>query len=673
MISLQPTLSGGERVYTIVFSSNAPNPGNFDGTEGTLAQDANSEIWIYRFSVPDVDLTAGTDFSDDLTGGTFTRITDTPASRLPTAGSTTKAPFFADDNREMAISDDGNILAFISTRNLVPGVGNADGNPELFFFNIGSTSFTQATNTTEPTPSPGFSVIFQSNPSLSSDGSIVSFISSANLAGNNSDNNAEIYLANFSGSSVSNVRQVTRTINGTGNTNILSPGRRLSRNGAFLAFESRATDPKANTTATNGFLGIFVYTVATDTFVEIGPPRPTVIADIIHFPTFTDYNGSLSPSSLIFASAENFRPDGTVPPAAQASEGLNQQRSAQIFLTPIPVVTPQSFVRLTNVPQVNIFGGTFPAVSETRKRIAFVLNGVEMGGGNLDFSSELFYLLTPTATAQNGAALSFFTGFSNMPVTSATPAPSPLPSPTPTPSPVPGAPFGVAPGEVTIVRSPVAFTSSSATVGSALDCCSETERAPALPIELNGVSVSVNGVAAGLYFVGGPEKRIDFVVPIGLPPVIAPVVINVLDTGAGTDTMFRGLLQIIPGQPDIGTSTGDAGGRAVAFAVNGVTRSPEPFSVTTGGQPTRIELTLTGVRFATTAEITVTVGTTAIATTGIVRVGPNTNMHGFDVIEFTLPAALAGAGDVPIQVQFQRGNLTTVSRPAATAPHITIN
>ena len=38
MISLQPALSGGERTYTIVFGSNAPNPGNFDGTEGTLDQ-----------------------------------------------------------------------------------------------------------------------------------------------------------------------------------------------------------------------------------------------------------------------------------------------------------------------------------------------------------------------------------------------------------------------------------------------------------------------------------------------------------------------------------------------------------------------------------------------------------------------------------------------------------
>ena len=35
-------------------------------------------------------------------------------------------PFVADDNREAVISDNGEIIAFISTRSLV-GSGNADG------------------------------------------------------------------------------------------------------------------------------------------------------------------------------------------------------------------------------------------------------------------------------------------------------------------------------------------------------------------------------------------------------------------------------------------------------------------------------------------------------------------------------------------------------------------
>ena len=226
------------------------------------------------------------------------QITNTSAFRAPTPGATGVSPFFSDDNREATISDNGTILAFISTRNLVPGVGNADGNPELFFYNLATSSFTQGTSTQDAVV--GIGLVFQSNPALSADGSVVAFQSSANLAGSNSDGNAEIYVANFSGSSISNIRQVTRTIQTTQNVNVLSPGRRLSRDGAYITFESLANDPKANTNSNSSFLGTFVYTVAADTFVLIGQ-RPTTFTDISHFPTFTDYQATLSPGSVVFA------------------------------------------------------------------------------------------------------------------------------------------------------------------------------------------------------------------------------------------------------------------------------------------------------------------------------------------------------------------------------------
>jgi hypothetical protein len=666
VISLAPVLSEGQRVYVIVFSSNAPSPGNFDGTEGNLSNDGNSELWIYRMpAVTDVDLTLGAEIPFvNLSAGTFEQVTDTPASRVPRPGSSTAVPFFADDNRDAAISDDGAIIAFISTRNLVPGVGNADGNPELFFYSVVTDSFTQGTNTQDATP--GIGLIFQSSPSLSTDGSVVAFMSSANLATNNADNNGEIFLANFSGGSMSNIRQVTRTRNGVFNTNVLSTGRRLSRNGELIAFESLATDLKTNAVTSATVLGLWVYTAATDTFTEIGTRSP--FADIGRFPMFTDYNASLAPSSLVFASFLNFRPDGTFPTtAAQANEGLNVDSSPEIYLTQIPASSSNTLVRLTRMPVFN-GGGTHPFASETRKRIAFAVGAEELGGGNGDGSSEVFYLLTPQITATSSAVLSFFTGASNMPVAAATPAPSPAPSPTPTPSPVPGAPFALAPGQLSIVRSTVALAPSDAEAGPG----SETTRRPALPIELNGVSLSVNGAAAGLYFVGNASKQINFVMPIGLANGLGTVAINVLDSGANTDTLHRGLVQIFTGQPDIFTSTNDAGGRAMAFNVTNNQHTPEPFSVTTGTAATIIELNLTGVRFAAPAEITVTVGTTTITGTSIVAVRPNPDMPGFDIINFTLPASLAGAGDVPIQVTFTRG-ATTQSRPAATAPRITIN
>lgn len=681
MISLQPALVGGVRSYIIVFSSNAPDPKLFNGAfSDPLGNDANSEIWIYRVpAVADVDLTLGADLPlQDLAAGTFFQVTDTTPSRKATPGvrgvppAPDLAPFFADDNREPTISDDGALLAFISTRNHRGSTTNNDSNPELFFYNIGSDSIIQATTTQDPTP--GIGLVFQGSPNLSADGSVVSFISSANLATSNADGNAEIYIANFSGSAMTNVRQVTRTLNGSGNTNVLSPGRRLSRNGELIAFESRASDPKNGAVPTSVFLGTFVYTVATDTFVEIAN-RPTNFSDIAHFPTFTDYNSSLAPSSLVFASALNFRTDGTFPPAAEDATGLNPQRASQVFLTQIPASTSNTFTRLSNVPVVTTFGGIRPVTSETRKRISFVLGGVELGGGNPDISLELFYLLTPQVTATSSAVLSFFTGASNMPVATATPVPSPSPSPTPTPSPVPGSPLGLAPGELSIVRSTVALAPSSATASGP----SETKRAPALPIELNGVSLAVNGHAAGLYFVGNAEKQINFVVPIGLPLGLGTVVINLLDAGANTDTTFRGFVQLIAAQPDIFTTTNDAGGRAIAFNVtNPNTRTTEPFTVTSTDASgatvaTVLELSVTGVRNVIPGEVTVTIGTTAITGGAILAVQPNREMPGFDIINFTLPAGLAGAGDVPIVVTVLKNGVTTTSRPADTAPRITIN
>ncbi len=429
-------------------------------------------------------------------------------------------------------------------------------------------------------------------------------------------------------------------------------------------------------------MGTWVYTVGTDTFNEVGTRPP--ITDFARFPTFTDYDGSLNPSTLVFTSFLNFRPNGTFPDStATAPEGLNTDNSAEIYVTPLPITSTNTFTRITNITNLSTFGGTRPLASETRKRMTFSLGGAEIGGGNGDGSTEVFYLITPTITSQSSAVLSFFTGASNMPVAAATPVPSPIPSPTPTPSPVPGTPSGLAPGELAIVRSTVALAPSDVTFtcfSITENCVSETKRSPALPVELNGVSVSVNGAAAGLYSVGNTTKQINFVMPIGLISGLGTVAVNVLDAGANTDTLHRGLVQVIFAQPDIFTTTADAGGRAAAINItNPNTRLAEPFSVTsddgTGTQvPTKLELTVTGVRFASRTEVSVTVGTTNITGDAIISVQPNREMPGFDIITFTLPASLAGAGDVPIQVTFTRGTQqTAVSRPADTAPHITIN
>jgi hypothetical protein len=698
MITLEPALVAGKRVYTIVFSSNAPNPKLFDGTDSTaLTANANQEIWIYQLPAVDdtLDLTTGDDAPfQALADGTFRQITDTTPSRPLRA--TTTLPDVIDDNREAMISDDGNTIAFISTRNPGTTVGNSDANGELFFcrtsggFATGALAFVQATNTKDTVA--GISDTLQQNPSLSADGGTVAFLSRANLASANDDKNPEIYVADFSGTGLTNVRQITKTKSeaaGTTNAgltlNLLSPGRRLSRNGKFVAYESRAEDPVANTGTNTSFLAMFVSDVPASATTANGATRVGLRAtaepgDVVHFPMFSDYDGALAPHSLVFASTLNFKPDGTLV-GDQDTTGLNSVASGQfkpnqIFATQIPVTSSNTFTRLTKNPVFTVVVGLRPIASNTLRRITFSLAAVELGGGNTpnDGSSEVYYLLTPPVATEATAALSFFTGASDWgPISSA----SPSASPTPTPSPSPGLPAGLAPGELSIVRSTVGLAASDKTV-SGVDASSETKHSPILPIELNGVSVSINGAAAGLYFVGdAPSEGIRFVVPIGLGSGVATVVVN------NRGTTYRGFVLIVPAQPDIFSVPFGPGGTAVVCNVTNTASGPVcvgPFPATsadsTGTQvPTKLQIQLTGVRFAAVAETKVSFVNSS-TTVDVVpdSVGPNRNMFGVDFVNITLPSTLAGAApiDYKLIVTVTRSSVAFTSRPADTAPTVTI-
>jgi uncharacterized protein (TIGR03437 family) len=291
------------------------------------------------------------------------------------------------------------------------------------------------------------------------------------------------------------------------------------------------------------------------------------------------------------------------------------------------------------------------------------LTTAELGGGNADLSIEVYYLLSPTVTSEAPEALTFFT-FPSIFEVPASPNPSPSPSPTPTPTPGTAA-AGFAPGEFSMIRSTGTLAPSLKNAAGG----PEADRSPILPIELNGVSLSINGAAAGLYSVDSSE--IHFVVPIGVSVGIATFVVN------NNGKVFRGFAPIVPGQPDIFTIPQGPGGRAVVCNVTNAGSGciMEPFSVTTPDSttgtplPTALEIKVTGVRGALASEVSVTIGTTVITPTRVIN---NVNFFGQDLITITLPASLAGAGDVPVIVTFTRGG-TFTSRGTATAPKIRIN
>lgn len=659
----KPVISNNGR--WIAFSSNADlttaSQGTFDGdaNAAALAADGNQEIYIYFIpAVTAVNLSNGADPAPvDLTTGEFTRLTNTAASRLPAAGTTTSAPFVAFDNRDPAISDNQAITAFVSTRDLVSG-GNADANPEIFIFKRNTASpltgvMTQLTNTTGV-------FTFNENPTVSGSGAAIAFLSNANLAGggsNNADGNAEVYLASVDTTTGAGTvtRQVTKTTAPFGgvSVNFMSPGRRISRDGNFIAFESLA-DLSGNG-ANQSNTTVFVYNISASTFTQIGPRATNSSA--FRFPTFTDYTGT-TPATVVFATGLNFKADGTVP--TTATDGLNPAGVTQIFSAPLSGTI--TFTRLTNNP-----GSVGPAIqpfpSNTRARIAFSMSNTELGGLNTDLFSEAFYLSSKQGTDAAGATLSFFTGASERPVVTASPTPPQV--------------TALAPGMLGIVRSATALAPSSQVANSA----SESARRPSLPVELNGVSVSINEAAAGLYFVS--PGQINFVVPPGLAATTGtgtyPVVIN------NNGTTIRTTIQLLIAQPDIFTMT-DAFGSNRASVLN-VTNplsagSPEPFTVTTtyidsSGQTvtaaTILRIFITGGRRATDAsQVTVRIGTTDIvgtaATTSPIKIAP-TDLPGTDQIDVTLPSTLAGAGDVPVIVTISG----TASRAADTAPKIRIN
>ena len=714
VVNIQPSLSRDGK--WVVFASNAysdadgsVSPKNFTGAShaAALKADGNTEIFIYRIpDVADVDLSQGTEVANvDLTTNTPQRVTFTATSNTPKPAGTVFPAFFALDNYAPSVNDTGSLVAFISkARAGIVGSNNADGNKEVFLYrNSGANAgtFLQITTTADVpiTGSPLGRLTFNESPSISSCTTAancrIAFISNADniitegqAETDANEGNGEIFAVDYDPAAGSKgaLRQITRTPpdNTLGregvSVNILSPGRRISRDGARVAFESTATAFNSDGTI-NGAIaattGIFIANVtgAAPAPTQVSVRAPAGQFDLeLHFPTFTGDS-----SRVLWASNLNLKADGTVETAS--GQGLNQLNRAQVFSAPVGT--------LTNVARVtNLLTGSFNAVqpfpADTVRRLALTLRN-EQGGGNPDGLAEAHYQLIPLVNpdsetpapsptpATTAAPVSFFTGASDRAVV-----------PTPTPPQV----SGLAPGMLGIARS--TLTLAPATVEVDRNNAHETQRRPPLPVELSGVTVTVSGAAAGLYFVG--PNQINFVVPTGLIPAATAAPVSIFNNGS----LIRTSVLLNTTQPDIFTSTNGPGGRAAALNVTNpcVTPPGEPFAVTTTRPAgsgttgdctsaqtetaaTQVMFLLTGVRGITSAtSVTVRIGTTDItgtadANTSPVRIGPS-NTPGFDQVTVTLPASLAGAGDVPVIISVVSGGVTFTSRPADTAPRITI-
>lgn len=754
----RPVISNDGR--WIAFSSNATtstpavpdatNPGSFDGNTYTaptptplpsptptvtptptpaanpLTNDANLEMWLYQIPpyAPVADLTTGDELPvTDLSGGAFIRVTNTITSRLPQPGSNTTGAFIADDNHDASISDDGNVIAFGSTRDLITG-GNTfpnNDNDEIFTYVRSSSTLNQVTQTPR---GPIIDPIYNKNPTISGDGSRVVFASTGDnpiigmTGGSNpsTSRNEEIFVSELTGGAPSGIRrQVTTTTptNPGDPVNILDLGRRMSRDGRFIAFDSYADLASEHSGTNQTSFALFLYDFTNNNFRRIGP-RSTADSqaaggDVARYPGFTDYDVNGVPASMVLETRQNIKPDGTIP--TTQSEGLNPDefRPTQIYTYNLDVPPANAiFKRLTKLPISSTFlASTQPLPSNSSKRIAFNLALTELGTGNGDLQSEIFYLYQPNVTNDIQSSFDFGTGASRIPVSltavptptptpSPTPTPTPSPTPTPTPTPTPGptpsptptptpvptptpqtppAVLGLSPGMLAVVNvtprnvQPIVTRTG---VGS-------LSRSFTLPIELSGVTVTINGAACGLKSVTRLVNRYEifFVVPPGLTASVTgttyPLVVNVRGAISRSD------ITIVPARPDLFSDlpSPGPGGRALITNVTNRVHTTEPFTATTirirGGArvPTVLRVRLTGVQNLSASNFTIRIGSFIIfgnrVLSGGVLVEP-----GVYTVDFLLPPLIDGAGDQPIVIEASNGSIGYTSRLDDTAPRLRI-
>ncbi len=673
-----------------------------------LSSDGNLEIWLYQIPAyaAVTDLAAGVEVAfTQLGGGTFTMVTNTDPSQLPRPGTSTTGPFIADDNHEPSISDNGNVIAFGSTRDLVPAVGNAfptDDNDEIFTYVRNASRLSQVTKTPRgPISNP----IYSKNPTISGNGQRVVFASTGDnpivgmTGGDNpvGSRNEEIFFADLdnNGSPFGTRKQVTITTptNPGDPINILDLGRRMSRDGRFIAFDSYADLASENSGTNYTSFALYLYDASLNSFRRVmarsDADSGASGGDLARYPGFTDYNVNGTPSTLVFESRMNIKADGTV--AATASDGLNpnEVRPAQIYSYPlnIPAATA-SFTRLANFPTPTSFlASTQLLPSNSLQRMSFNIAVVEFGTGNPDGQSEAYYYLKPPVVAEVNATINLATGASLLPILpTATPSPTPTPtptgtptptptatptptpsptptgSPTPTPPPVtPAAVLGISHGMLAVVD----FEGTGTTPITPRTAVGSLERNPTLPIELSGVSMTINGAACGLKSVGG--RRIEFVAPPAIGSVVTGTVYPMVIHNNGT--VMKSFVTLVPSRPDIFAKDNfvGPGGRTKAFNVTNTVQTTEPFVVRTvkrkGGVfvPSVIRIFLTGVQNVPSTIVTVRIRDSIIALNNIksdaILVAP-----GVYTIDFELPPGLVGVGDQPIVVTVNVDGVSFSSR-----------
>ncbi len=172
-----------------------------------------------------------------------------------------------------------------------------------------------------------------------------------------------------------------------------------------------------------------------------------------------------------------------------------------------------------------------------------------------------------------------------------------------------------------------------------------------LPATLAGTTVTVNGIAAQLFFVS--PLQINFLLPPAVGLGTAQVVIR-----TAQDVYSVGTVEVVPSLPAVFTNNAQGTGAAAALATpDGVTYQSAPFDITIGGRPNFLLLFATGIRRATTEfpndgnGVAETVRATIEGqSANVLYAGAQGSLVGLDQLNLEFPASLAGRGEREVEV-----------------------
>ncbi len=188
----------------------------------------------------------------------------------------------------------------------------------------------------------------------------------------------------------------------------------------------------------------------------------------------------------------------------------------------------------------------------------------------------------------------------------------------------------------------VAPNSIAALFGTKLASTTVSATTTALPISLDGSTVYVNGVPAGLFFVS--TGQVNYLVPEATQAGTAQVVLVAKD-----GSVSRGTIIVTPSAPGIFTRLANGTGAPVAVAGMDGTTFPTQMSNADGtavaiDAGSFVMLFGTGFRYASGA-MTMSIGGTAVTPIGFAA---QSQFNGLDQANVQIPASLAGRGDVDL-------------------------